>query len=108
MKNRTSKRLTHHQNELRKRALKEKIEDKRVDYWRLYFEAQDIAHEVNELVMEAEIRRLLELMTAYGVADIIVEEEKADTPPDDKPQTSDSEPPDHEDNIPPRQKGLWD
>ena len=39
MKNRISKRLINHMNELRKRAVKEKDEKLRSDYWWLYFDA---------------------------------------------------------------------
>ena len=107
MKHRKSKRLEQHQNELRKRALKEKNEDKRKDYWHLYFDAKDIEHEVDDIVKEAHICRLLEIMTVYGVTDMILEDER-ENPPEDKPDKPDDEPPDHTDDIPPRQMGLWD
>jgi hypothetical protein len=106
MKNRISKRLIHLQNELRKRALKEKDPELRADFWRLYYAALDIQHDITELVMAAEIRRLAEIMLAYGITDTSLGLD--DTPPADEPEKPDSEPPDHEDDIPPRQKGLWD
>ena len=110
MKNRISKRLEHHKNELRKRALKETNPKLRSDYWRLYYDAVDIGHEIREMVMAAEIRRLVDIMIAAGVPDTYVEDEtdEDDKPPEDKPDQSDDEPDDHEDDIPPRQMGLWD
>ena len=109
MKNRISQRLIHHQNELRKRALKEKDEKLRKDYWWLYHNAKDIEPEVREMVLKAENRSMLERVIESGLIHILMEDEKDNLPPeDDKPQVSDSEPPDHEDDIPPRQMGLWD
>jgi hypothetical protein len=42
MKYRISQRLNNHLNELRKRAIKEKNEKLRSDYWWLYFNAKGI------------------------------------------------------------------
>ena len=106
-----SKRLEQHQNKLRNRALKEKNEEKRKDYWGLYFDAKDMEHEVDGMVKDAHTCRLLDIMTVHGYADSILDEEKNNPPPEeDKPNEneSDEEPPDHEDDIPPRQKGFWD
>ena len=106
MKNRISQRLINHQNELRKRALKEKDEKLRKDYWWLYHDAKDIEPEIREMILKAENRSLLELMTDYGLSHIILEDQK-DNPPDEE----ESKPPDdddHEDDIPPRQMGFWD
>jgi hypothetical protein len=109
MKNRISQRLMNHQNELRKRALKEKDEKLRKDYWWLYHDAKDIEPEIREMILKAENRSLLEMMTDYGLAHIILEDEKQNPPPpEDEPKSSDDEPPDHDDDIPPRQMGLWD
>src|SRR5688500_6272873 len=102
-----SKRLEQHQNKLRQRALKERLEDKRKDYWNLYFDAKDIEHEFREKQMTDDLQRVLELITVLGVTDILLEEAK-DNPPEDKPKASDSEPPNHDDDIPPRQQGFWD
>jgi hypothetical protein len=85
----------------------------------LYFQAKDIEHEIRELVMEAEIRRLVEIMIAYGIPVDYDEEDNTDTAPDnredeiaavpdDEPKESLSEPLDHEQDIPPKQKGFWD
>ena len=109
MKNRISQKLAHLKEELRKRAIKEQDKDKRDDYWRLYFAAKDAEQEVRELVKDAEMRRVLEIVAAYGLLDIILEDEKDNTPSEDvTPKTSNSESSDHEDDIPPRQKGFWD
>ena len=113
MKNRISKRLLNHQNELRKRALKEKDEKLRKDYWWLYHDAKDIEPEIREMILQAENRTLIEMITDYGLTPIILDDQKDNPPPDDdepKPsESSDDEPPDdHDDDIPPRQKGLWD
>ena len=107
MKNRISRKLAHMKEELRKRAIKEQDEEKRDDYWRLYFAAKDAEQEVRELIKDAETRNVLEIVAAYGLLDIILEDEK-DNPPQDKPKADESQPIDYEDDIPPRQKKLWD
>ena len=109
MKNRISQRLMKHQNELRKRALKEKDEKLRKDYWWLYHDAKDIEPEIREMILKAENRSLLEMMTDYGLAPIILEDQKDNPAPqedEEEPKPPDDD--DHEDDIPPRQMGLWD
>jgi hypothetical protein len=111
MKNRISQRLIKHLNELRKRALKEKDEDKRRDYWWLYHDAKAIEPEIREMVLNAENQSMLERVIESGLMPMLLEAEKDKLPPTEaepKPSVSDEEPPDHEDDIPPRQKGLWD
>ena len=108
MKNRISRKLAHLKEELRKRAVKEKDKEKRDDYWRLYFAAKDAEQEVRELIKDAETRNVLEIVAAYGLLDILMEEEKDNPAEDEKPNSADSEPIDHEDDIPPRQMGFWD
>ena len=114
-----NKRISYHlnelKNELRKRALKEKDEKKRRDYWRLYYKAVDAAHEVDSMVADAEIRTLVEYLLRYGrlpddwqeqVAKYMqdkedkanAEEQKAQPPVEDSID---------DDDIPPRQLGLW-
>jgi len=105
MKKRKSYHLTQLQHELRKRAIKEKNEEKRSDYWRLYYKANHAEHEVRELIMDAEMRRLLEFVFPDGIPDSFHDED--DTPQKPKPQIPDDEGIDDED-IPPRQKGLWE
>ena len=107
MKDRISRKLAHLKEELRKRAIKEKDEETRDDYWRLYYAARDAEYEVRELIQNAETRNVLEIVAAYGLLDILMEDEK-DNPPEDKPKKSESEPNDHEDDIPPRQMSFWD
>jgi hypothetical protein len=116
MKNRISLRLINHQNELRKRAIKEKDEKLRSDYWWLYFDAKGIEPEIREMVLKAEKHTLLEMIIEEGLAHRLLEREKNKLPQEDEPQpsndeqpqVSDDEPPDYTDDIPPRQKGLWD
>jgi hypothetical protein len=111
MKNRISQLLEYHKNELRKRALKEQDEKRRKDYWWLYHNAKDIEPEIREMVLNAENQSLLERVIASGLMPMLLEDEKDKLPPTEaepKPSVSDEEPPDHEDDIPPRQKGLWD
>ena len=110
MKNRISLRLINHQNELRKRAIKEKDEKLRSDYWWLYFDAKGIEPEIREMVLKAEKHTLLEMIVETGLAHILLDDEKSNPQPpeDDEPKASDDEPPDHDDDIPPRQMSLWE
>jgi hypothetical protein len=112
MKNRISQRLINHLNELRKRAIKEKDEKLRSDYWWLYFDAKSIEPEIREMILKTEKTTLLEMIVETGLVHILLEDEKHNPPPEDdepKPPDSADEPPDdHEDDIPPRQKGLWE
>jgi hypothetical protein len=111
MKNRISTRLEQHKNELRKRALKEQDEKLRRDYWWLYHNAKDIEPEVREMVLKAENRTMLERVIESGLMPMLLEAEKNKLPPEEaesEPSVADEEPPDHEDDIPPRQMGLWD
>ena len=109
MNKRTSYHLTELKNELRKRALKEKDEEKRTDYWRLYYKTLHAEHEVREMVMDAEIRRLLDFALAYGHLPDNWKDEitkfKEDADKDKQPPVDDSI---DDDDIPPRQMGLWD
>ena len=111
MNKRISYHLTELKNELRKRAMKEKDEEKRTDYWRLYYKVLHAEHEVREMVMDAEIRRLLDFALAYGrlpdewknLKDEIAKF-KEDADKDKQPPVDDT----IDDDIPPRQMGLWD
>src|SRR5215207_2717671 len=111
MKNRISQRLIKHLNELRKRALKEKDEEKRRDYWWLYHDAKTIEPEIREMMLKTENQSLLEMMTDYGLTNIILGDQQ-DNPPPPEDDKDDEKPPDddddHDDDIPPRQMGLWD
>jgi hypothetical protein len=102
MQKRKSYHLTQLRNQLSKRALNEKDEETRRTYWRLYYKAQNAEHEVREMVMDAEMRRLLEFILPDGTPDNYYEDEdiaKKSPPPDD---------PIDDEDIPPRQKGLWE
>jgi len=105
MKKRESYHLARLKAELRKRALREDDEEKRSDYWRLYYKANHAEHEVREMVMDAEMRRLLEFVFPDGIPDTFHDE--ADTPQKSESQSPGDDPIDDED-IPPRQKGLWE
>jgi hypothetical protein len=111
MKHRISLRLEKHKEKLRKRAVKELDEEKRRDYWLLYFDAKDIEPEIREMILKAEKHTLLEMIVETGLVHILLDDEKSNQPPleEDEPKLSDDdEPPDHDDDIPPRQKGLWE
>jgi hypothetical protein len=103
-----SKRLERHQNKLRQRALKEREEDKRKDYWSLYYDAKAIEHEFVEKQMMGDIERIVEVITVLGVTDVLLEAAQDNPPPEDEPKQPDSKPSDSEDNIPPRQMGFWE
>ena len=108
MKYRISQRLLNHLNELRKRAIKEKNEKLRSDYWWLYFNAKGIETEIREMMLKTENVTLIEMMTHYGLTEIILEDQKDITPEADdeeepKPPVDDVD----DDDIPPRQLGLW-
>ena len=111
MKHRVSYQLAQLRRELHKRAMKEKDEEKRRDYWRLYYKAQDAEAEVNGLVADAEIRTLLDYALLYGrlpddwreqIAKFIQDKANADEP---QPPPVDEV---DDDDIPPRQLGFWD
>jgi hypothetical protein len=106
----TSYNLTELKNDLRKRALKEKDEEERRDYWRLYYKAVDAEHEVNDMVKDAEIRRMLELAIAYGMLPDNWKEELAQLL-EDKANKKKKPPVDSnidDEDIPPRQMRLFD
>jgi hypothetical protein len=109
MKHRISQKLARLKEELRKRAVKEKDEELRDDYWRLYYAARDAEYEVRQLISDAETRNVLEVVANYGLLEILMEEERNNPPPvDETPKQSYSTPTDYDDEIPPRQLGLWD
>ena len=109
MKHRISQKLARLKEELRKRAIKEGDEEKREDYWRLYFAARDAEYEVRQLISDAETRNVLEVVANYGLLEILMEEELDNpSPADETPKQSYSTSTDYEDEIPPRQLGLWD
>ena len=103
-------------NELREEALKTEDEVLKKKLWRWYYRAQAAEAEVNELVLQAEIRRLIELLIVHKIIDpdrLNVELERMEdieTPLDSMPKPKKSKrkkqtPSD--DNLP-KQKSLWD
>lgn len=93
------------QSELRKYALNAKDEDTRKDYWRMYYKALNAEHEVRAMVMDAEMRRLLDFAFPDGIPQSL--RDFPDAPPDNLPQLPDDITPD-DDDLPPHQKRLWD
>jgi sugar-specific transcriptional regulator TrmB len=112
MKYRISQRLQNHLNELRKRAIKEKNEKLRSDYWWLYFNGKGIESEIREMMLKTENVTLIEMMTNYGLTEIILEDQKDIAPPAEDEEEEVSKPPVdddvNDDDIPPRQKRLWE
>ncbi|MDQ7025901.1 MAG: hypothetical protein Q9P01_11085 [Anaerolineae bacterium] len=104
MRKRRSYHLSRLKSELRKRALAEEEEDKRRDTWRLFFKAQHAEHEVREMVMDAEMRRLLEFAFPNGLPDAF----RDDADERKKPKSPKPDDAIDDEDIPPRQKGLWD
>jgi hypothetical protein len=77
----------------------------------LYHNAADIEPEIREMVLKGENLSMLERVIEAGLMHKLLEAEKNNPLPEEaepKPSVSDEEPPDHEDDIPPRQLGLWD
>ncbi|MDQ7025741.1 MAG: hypothetical protein Q9P01_14305 [Anaerolineae bacterium] len=73
----------------------------------MYYKAVNAEYEVRELVMDAEIRRLLEFALAYGhLPDTLLDADEAHGTEDERNHTSDNTV--DEDDIPLYQKGLWD
>ena len=109
MKYRISQRLLNHLNELRKRAIKQQDEKLRSDYWSLYFNAKGIESEIREMILKTENVTLIEMMTNYGLTEIILAEQRDIAPAEDeeepKPPVDDDV---DDDDIPPRQRRLFD
>jgi hypothetical protein len=99
MRKRRSSLLANLKRELHQRAIKEKDEKRRKDYWRMYFQAKNAEGEIREMVLEVEVSRLKEFLRADGYDDELLDEPDAPQPPDHSID---------EDAIPPRQKGLWE
>ena len=109
MKYRISQRLLDHLNELRKRAIKEKNEKLRSDYWWLYFNAKGIETEIREMMLKTENVMLLEMMTYYGLTEIILEAQKDIAPAEDEEEPTPAVDDDvNDEDIPPRQKRFWE
>lgn len=105
MKRRTSNFLSCLKSELRRHAIKAKDEETANDYWRMYYKAVNAEQEI---VLEAEVRRLLEFIVREGIADGLVDEMQQSDDTADKPQKPQTDTTLTDDDIPPRQKGFWD
>lgn len=102
MGKRKSYHLSRLQSELRARAIKEKDDEELSNaLWRMYYKARNAEHEIREMVMDAEMRRLLEFVFPDGVPQNLTqaEVEKDETPQPEKSEASDDTP---------KQKGFWD
>jgi hypothetical protein len=117
MTNRKSRLLAWLKSELRDEAIKATDEELKAKLWRWYYRAQNAESEVNELVLKAEIRNVLELLLVHKVIDVerlknlkiefgIEDMEIVEVPPPDKKPKSRKKPPDNEDL--PKQLSLWD
>jgi hypothetical protein len=117
MMNRKSHFLRWLKNELRDEAIKCKDEELKSKLWRWYYRAQNAEYEVNELVLKAEIRNVLELLLVHKVIDVerlkslkiefgIEELEIVEVPPEEEKPKSRKKPP-TDDNLP-KQLSLWD
>src|SRR5687767_9519123 len=101
-------------NELRDEAIKCTDEELQKKLWRWYYRAQNAETEVNELVLQAEIRRLIELLIVHKIIDpdrLNIELEDDDDDPEALPKTKKAKrkkkSPADDDNLP-KQKGFWD
>src|SRR5215204_5386026 len=106
-------------NELRDEAIKCTDEELKKKLWRWYYRAQNAEYEVNELVLKAELRDVLELLLIHKVIDVErlknlkiefgiedIEIVEVPPPPEDKRKSRKKTPPDA-DNLP-KQLSLWD
>jgi hypothetical protein len=98
--------------ELRAEALKLPEGEERDRLWRWYYRAQTAEFEVNALVLEAEIRTLLQYAVEYGlikadaVNNLFADDEPPQTPKPKKSRRKKSAA-NVDDNLP-KQKKLWD
>ena len=118
MTNRKSRLLSWLKSELRDEAIKTTDEELKAKLWRWYYRAQNAEYEVNELVLKAEIRDVLELLIfhkvinvarlknlkiEFGIEDWEIVEVQPEQP---KPSRGKKKPVD-DDNLP-KQLTLWD
>src|SRR5688572_16634414 len=112
MKKRKSQTLAWLKAEIRAEALKLPEGEERDRLWRWYYRAQTAEFEVNALVMEAEIRTLLQYAVEYGfikqdaVNRLFDDDEQTQVPKPKKARRKKST--SEDDNNLPKQKGLWD
>ena len=97
--------------ELRAEALKLPEGEERDRLWRWYYRAQTAEFEVNALVLEAEIRTLLQYAIEYGlikaeaVKNLFNDDEPSQPPQPKKSRRKKSA--EVDDNLP-KQKKMWD
>ena len=120
MTNRKSRLLSWLKSELRDEAIKATDFDwLKAKLWRWYYRAQNAEYEVNELVLKAELRDVLELLLIHKVIDVQrlrnlkiqfgiedIEIVEVQPPVEDKPK-SPKKPPPEDENLP-KQLRLWD
>ena len=110
-KNRKSQTLAWLKAEIREQALKLPEGEERDRLWRWYYRAQTAEFEVNALVMEAEIRTLLQYAVEYGLikqdaVNRLFDDDES--PPAPKPKKSRRKKSSDDDDNLPKQKGFWD
>ena len=71
---RKSYHLSRLQSELRKQALHTEDEELRSKFWRLFYKARNAEHEIREMVMDAEMRRLLDFVFPNGIPSDLVDD----------------------------------
>jgi hypothetical protein len=88
--------------EIKRAALQTEDEAVRQKLWRWYYRLLHAQDEVRAMVMDAEMRRLLDFVFPDGLP--------APFQDDNKPHSAKKDAIDSlaDDDIPPRQKGLWD
>ena len=116
--NRKSRMLSWLKNELRDEAIKCTDEELKKKLWRWHYRAQNAEYEVNELVLKAELRDVLELLLVHKVIDVerlknlkiefgIEDMEIVEVPPEvKKPKSRKKLPPDNA-NLP-KQLSMWE
>ena len=115
---RKSRMLSWLKNELRDEAIKCTDEELQKKLWRWYYRAQNAEYEVNELVLKAEIRDVLELLIFHKVIDVarlknlkiefgIEDLEIVEVPPEQPKPPKGKKKPANANNLP-KQLPLWD
>jgi hypothetical protein len=98
--------------EIRQAALKEKNDETRSKLWRWYYRLLHGEDETALIVKDAEMRCLLEIFLSYGMLPANLEEEIAKLEAKLRAEMEQQAPPPvadiDDDDIPPRQMGLWD
>jgi hypothetical protein len=116
---RKSRMLSWLKNELRDEAIKCTDEELKAKLWRWYYRAQNAEYEVNELVLKAEIRDVLELLIFHKVINVarlknlkiefgIEDMEIVEVPPEETKQPRGKKKSSPDDDNLPKQLSLWD